>query len=255
MLEGALMVCAVSNPTHSAELDLVAVRKEIKGHIVQVVVSTPTPDQPAAVTLGSGFWIGDELVATCWHVVRNNPVGQLVVRSATDAMVDLPRAGNIVGNWEVVAAQVVAVDEPNDTAILKVAKSPFKHPRQPMFKLPGVNLVAHYSVAKLKSDLPLEGERALLAGYPLGQPYLIIQEGTVAALAFDLPSFGATNKILISSLANHGNSGAPIFNKEREVIGILQGENRPQGSEERTGISVVIPAYFVSELVKKIPSP
>jgi hypothetical protein len=50
-------------------IDLVQVVKETKGVIVQIVV----PSKDGRNSMGSGFWVDREHVATCWHVVSNNP--------------------------------------------------------------------------------------------------------------------------------------------------------------------------------------
>jgi S1-C subfamily serine protease len=169
-------------------------------------------------------------------------------------MFALQKRISIGANWEPFSAKVVASDVINDVAILKTDESPFGDaPQFAPMKIGNAELTAHFATATLNPDLPKPGQQALLAGYPLGQPYLIVQEGNIAALAFDLPGWPPTNKILVSTFSNHGNSGAPVFDMQGKVIGILEGEDRAQGQDqERTGISVVIPAFFVSELAKTI---
>ena len=232
-------------------MDLVSVSKKIRGQVVQIVV--PTPDG-TRISLGTGFWLNDQgVIATCWHVVSANPTGRIMVQSAVDPLFDLAKRNNITANWQVFSASVVAKDEPNDLAILKVSVNPFGAQKSVPIQIGNVELVAHFASATLNRDLPEAGARVLMAGFPLGQPYLIVQEGTVAALAYNLPGWGATNKILVSTLSNHGNSGAPIFDMQGKVIAILEGEDRAQGQDqERTGISVAIPAYFVSKLAETI---
>jgi serine protease Do len=246
----ALLVCclwlvAIPSSARAETGDLVDVSKQIRGQIVQIEV--PVPD---GKLLGTGFWLNDQgLLATCLHVVKDKQT--VYVKSAIDSKFDLARHANIVANWTLFSAKIVASDTQNDIAILKTDMSPFGDRRG--FNIGNEKLTAHYAVATLNSDLPEAGQRVLLAGYPLGQPYLIVQEGTIAALAYDLPDWPAANKILVSTLSNHGNSGAPLFDTQGRVIGVLEGEDRAQGpDQERTAISVVIPAYFVSELAKTV---
>jgi S1-C subfamily serine protease len=237
---------------HAETIDLVEVSKQIRGQVVQIVV--PTPDGKNA-WLGSGFWLNDQgLVATCWHVVSGNPTGIITVQTAVDSLFALaPPRGNVNANWEAFSAKVAASDVTNDVAILKTDKSPFGVPHHVSIKIGNVELSAHFATATLNPSLPEPGQQAVLAGYPLGQPYLIVQEGTIAALAYDIPGWLATNKILVSTVSNHGSSGASVFDMQGKVIGVLEGEDRTQGQDqERTGISVVIPAFFVSELAKTI---
>jgi len=62
---------------------LVQVAKEVRGMIVQIVV----PSQNGNTSIGSGFWVDQRgYVATCWHVVRDNPTATMKVQSAIDPL-------------------------------------------------------------------------------------------------------------------------------------------------------------------------
>jgi S1-C subfamily serine protease len=247
----ALFICgaAISAMENAKAADLVAVTKNVRGDIVQIV--TPVPGKNAMM-LGSGFWLNtDGLVVTCLHVVGANLTGVILVRSAVDASLDLSKGNVIDANWQATPAKVVAVDEKNDLAILKVASNPFKSPPIAIVQFGPVRLTAHFSAVTLQTSLPDPGQRILLSGFPLGQPYMIVQEGTVASIAYGLPGWGPTVKILASTLANHGNSGAPIFDDQGKVTGVLEGED--EGPDQaRTGISIVIPAFYVSQLAATV---
>src|SRR5215831_41706 len=89
--------------------DIFEVRRQVNGTLVQIVASDG---------LGSGFWIDQTHVATCWHVVKGNPSGDFTVRSASDAVFLLKENAKenviITGNWLTFDANVVAKDELND---------------------------------------------------------------------------------------------------------------------------------------------
>jgi S1-C subfamily serine protease len=133
--------------------------------------------------------------------------------------------------------------------LLKVDNNPFVGHRGAPIQLGGTSLTAHYKQATLAPDLPEAGQNILLAGYPLGQPYAVVQAGTVASIAYDLPGWGETVKILISTVANHGNSGGPVFDDHGKVIGLLEGEFP---GDSRTGIEIVVPSYFLSRILDAI---
>ena len=181
----ALLFGAKAN---AAEPDLTAIVKDIRGQIVQIVVPTPTPDHPDAVSKGSGFWLSEEgLVATCWHVVASNPTtSKILVLSPLDAMFDLQHGQVTNANFDGSHAAVVAKDEINDVVILQTENKP-KISTGAIEKKDGHFLTAHFAISTLNSSLPEAGARVLLAGFPLGQPYLIVQPGTVAAIAHNLP--------------------------------------------------------------------
>src|SRR4030042_527027 len=189
---------AISKPTIALggdTMDLVQVAKQLRGVIVQIEV----PLKDGKTGIGSGFWVNDRgYVATCWHVVKDIANGVINVKSAIDPLFDLKNNNMIFANWESFSAKLVAKDEQNDLALLKVNGDPFKPRNFIPIKIGDKVLTAHYKQASLKTELPEAGQKILLAGYPLGQPYPVVQEGTIASIAHSLPNLGPTLKILIS---------------------------------------------------------
>jgi S1-C subfamily serine protease len=234
-------------------MDLVQVAKEVRGEIVQIVV----PLQDGKSDLGSGFWVGEHgYVATCWHVVHKNPTATLKVQSAIDPLFDLKNNNMFFSNWEVFSAKVVAKDEINDLALLKIDGNPFAPSKSVPFKIGDKVLTAHYKQSVLNTELPEAGQKILLAGYPLGRAYPVVQEGSVASIAHSLPEFGPTLKILLSTVANPGNSGGPVLDSDGKVIGVLEGglPSRPghDPAQAQSGIAVVVPAHFLTQLMNTV---
>lgn len=243
---------ALDKPT-GGTMDLVEIVKEHKGMIVQIKV----PLQDGKTSLGSGFWVNDRgYVATCWHVVVANPTGQIKVKSAVDPLFDLQNNNMVFASWEVYSASVVTKDEKNDLALLKVEGNPFSKRKFVPIKIGDKELTAHYKQATLNTKLPEAGQKILIAGYPLGRPYPVIQEGTIASIAHSLPEFGPYLKILLSTVANPGNSGGPVIDRTGKVIGLLEGglPSRPEHdpAQAQSGIAVVVPAHYLSEMIKTV---
>ncbi len=133
-------------------MDLVKVVKEVRGTIVQIVV----PLQNSKPIVGSGFWITQRgYVATCWHVVRDNPTANITVQSATDSLFDLKNNNMSFANWVVYPAKVVAKDEINDLALLKIDGNPFSGPLKRQSKL----VTRHYPLTTNRSPLRLTYQR------------------------------------------------------------------------------------------------
>jgi S1-C subfamily serine protease len=236
----------------SEPADLISFSKDLRAQIVQIVVPST-----GGQSKGSGFWINETgYLATCWHVVASNPDGIIQVQSAVDPLIDLDRNKIISSNWEAWQAKVVSRDETNDLALLKVEGSPFVARRGVPIQIGDQKLTAHYAAAKLNAGLPDPGQKILLAGYPLGLPYPIVQEGIVASVAYDLPNWGQTVKILLSIVANPGNSGGPVMDDKGKVIGVLEGglPSRPgkDPAQAQAGIAVVVPTHFLSSLIANL---
>lgn len=239
--------------TKGGTINLVQIAKEVKGEIAQILV----PLQNGQTSVGSGFWVDQHgYLATCWHVVRDNPTAIMTVQSAIDPLFDLKNSNMIFSNWESFPAKVIAKDEINDLAILKIDGNPFVPRKSVPIKIGVTELTAHYKQSILRTELPEPGEKILLAGYPLGRPYQVVQEGTVASIAHSLPEFGPTLKILVSTVANPGNSGGPVIDSNGKVVGVLEGglPSRPgrDPAQAQSGIAVVIPVHFLVQLMNTV---
>jgi S1-C subfamily serine protease len=207
------------------------------------------------MALASGFWINDAgYIATCWHVVRDAPNATFLVRTPIDSRFD--SGGMSHANWVVFNAIVVAKNEETDVAILKVVapSSP------PVFSARGSQVqtvfgAAHARVAILRDKLPEIGSSAAVVGFPLGEPYQVVQPGSIASIAFNLTHWGPTVKVLVSTVANPGNSGGAVLDDQGNVVGLLEGAlpSRPglDPAQAVSGLAIVVPVHALSGLANR----
>ena len=229
---------------------------------------------------GSGVWLSEGYVATCWHVVKDaNQPGQIVVK-AEDFHFGFKK-GDIVHVSYPGLATVVAHDEVEDVAILKI-DSDFE-----------TQLTAHFAAPEIRDTLPESGHHVLLAGYPLQGIYFLSQFGNVAGQGIEgedyrPPLAQKSVRLFVSVISNPGNSGGPVLNESGQLIGILRGnlpspmsdDNRPllyyrpkrdnSGSiildqdghdqpeiremDQNSGISVIVPVHYVLQMLEEARS-
>jgi S1-C subfamily serine protease len=186
-----------------------------KGQRVKVV-QVQVQSEGKVVSLGSGVWISEDgYVATCFHVVNVTSLTKIQVLTAVDSLFDLANNEVVTGNWDIYDANIITTDTINDISILKVSKNPFKAAAHVNMKIGDNTLQAHYEKAELEVKFPAPREEISIGGYPLGLPYLVFQAGTVSTIG----AFGNTLKILLSAVANHGNSGGPVLMIEAMLSG------------------------------------
>jgi S1-C subfamily serine protease len=143
-----------------------------------VQIQVPIADNK--VSEGTGFWVTDSgYVATCWHVVQQNPTAQIKILSAIDGILAFSES-RLSANWDVRGGKVIAHDEINDIALIRVEPNPIGIPPPSVFNLNGKILSAHFAEAALNTDLPDAGSVILVGGYPLALPFPVIQAGIVA---------------------------------------------------------------------------
>ena len=158
---------------------------------------------------GSGWVAAPELVVTNAHVVAGND--RVAIRQE--------------GAWRGYEAEVVAVDETNDVAVLAVDEM---------------------DLPVLTASEPEPGESVAIVGYPFGGP-LDIEPGRIGGtsqtITRDAYGNGPVNRYITSirGEANPGNSGGPVVNGEGEVVGTVF------ASAGYGGVAYSIPPAVVSE--------
>ena len=168
---------------------------------------------------GSGFAIGENgLIATCYHVVED--ARRIRVRGINNDF-DTP-----------LYADVIATDRENDLAILKVTDQDFSQ----IQSIP-------YSIVSKVAEV---GESAIVLGYPLRAVMgdeIKLTNGLVSARSgFQ----GDTSKYQISAVVQSGNSGSPVFNREGDVIGVVNARLVVEGA------GYAIKGKYLNNLIERV---
>jgi serine protease Do len=161
---------------------------------------------------GTGFLIGNRLVATVEHVVD----GATSIR--------LVRGGRSLGS-----ATVIGSDAARDLALLRTT-----HP-----------IRGH--TFRLASRPPVLGEDVAVLGFPLDLP-LSLSKGLVSGSDRTIPIEGIERRKLVQTDAavNHGNSGGPLISlKTGEVIGLVD-----IGTAEANGLAFAVSSQVAKSLLR-----
>lgn len=172
------------------------------------------------------------------------------------------------GTFSVIKFDVVATDERNDLALLRLVRNPFLMSEQRRTSSHGQ--VLQPSAAVLDTTRPRDGTRAAVSGYPLDQAVLVTTAGHVAsAWSVDITNqlipdgaggYGSTDitdRYLADIQTNAGNSGGPAYRVETgAVIGVLIkplmtsviGDSSLQTS---ANLAQLVPARYVADLATR----
>ncbi len=164
---------------------------------------------------GSGFFVDPTgLIVTNFHVIER---GRRI-----EAVLSNERTLEVAG--------VMAKDEDNDLAVLKVDSGPF----------PALGLADSAAVEA--------GERVVVLGSPLGLTGTL-SEGIVSNVRQDhiLPDGKRISAIQITAAMSPGSSGSPVMNLDGEVIGVAV-------SQFTTGqnLNFAVPSQAVRELLGRV---
>jgi serine protease Do len=162
---------------------------------------SPAPSSgPVATSSGSGFFVGQDVVATNAHVVEG--------ASAATVIIGIDKR----------TAEVLVRDQANDIALLRVSK------------LDGAAgaIGSQKCLKVLDPDITKAGDRVFVLGYPLGgllASSLSITEGLVTSIRGirDDPRM-----IQISAPIQPGNSGSPLLDARGRVVGVVTATLNPK---------------------------
>ena len=192
-------------------------------------------NKPAAIRArvsGTGFLVGDGLLATNRHVAEpwygDTEAQTLIERGATATLESM--VVFFPGSPTPVSLMAGAVSSNGDLAVLKI---------------PNKDSVRGLAVLPLSKGIPMPGELVTVIGYPMGVAGMVAKSPTeiyqrlayrhndmtavneLAALSLIRPSTTCGHlgdvvgdKLIYDAPTAHGGSGGPVFNSRAEVIGV-----------------------------------
>ncbi len=279
LLSVALLSTAQSERQTSHAMTLPEAIDTMRPSIVQI--SYEAMDLPAEVrrqtgrgwaigSLGTGFFVNSEgYVVTALHVIRGGQtILQQIQAGRKQMLVGLAipntedeRGNKMIGNFVLVQFDIVDKDERHDLVLLKLRRNPFKGEVKSGFVIAGKEIPLPVRVASLTSKRPREGAPVAISGYPLGQPILVTNGGSVAASwSFDIAQVqppGAPDWFRVPDIAdsylvdvevNRGNSGGPTYLTDSgAVIGVCV-RSEPAPVRNQNGQNVVINSHQCIQL-------
>ena len=194
----------------SKAIEVIKKDQKVQGHLLNEV-KTKLPENAKLISGGSGFLIDTKgYIITNAHVLKGN--GAIVLNSLGQEL----------------KATIVYADKTNDLALLKIIDSDFKQPK-----------FIPYSIRKKATEL---GEEIYTLGYPRNDNDIVYGKGYLSAQSgFE----GDSNAYQIQISANPGYSGAPIFNDNGEIVGII---NTRQKQAE--GVAFAIKSSKIYDLIE-----
>jgi Trypsin-like peptidase domain len=152
---------------------------------------------------GTGFIIGDQLVATCFHVAAAITIKKpnVTFTAYTDLQVTFPTGETVPATLASVPTQADPSPLFNDFAVLKLSRKPSK----------GYSKV----ILGMGAEPPQVGDEVVFSGYPLATPGMVTHRGMVSGQNDNGSIF------FIQASINKGNSGGAVLNRQGNVVGIV----------------------------------
>jgi len=182
---------------------------------------------------GTGFLVGNDLIATVAHVVSG--VSTLRVTQETRSTST--------------SATVIGLDETTDLALIRTS-SPLAGP-----------------VLTFDPEGPVVGERIGIIGFPGGDSGLVpgagsksFKEGSVNGLGRKIEVEGRvrTHLVELDTLTRSGNSGSPVIRPDGEVVGLLSaGPTNEDATGARFAVNSQIAVGLIEQwkLANTVPEP
>ncbi len=165
--------------------DVRSVIQEAQGAVVSIATydSAGYSRVERSVGTGTGFFVGHNMVVTCWHVMEWAERASIKVQSGA----------------EYTMVEVLDEDSVNDLILL------------------GIRTDDVPPVLSIEGEEPEEGDKIMVVGNPFGLERSV-SEGIVAAIR-GLPPYDRI--IQITAPVSPGSSGSPVLNMRGKVVGVV----------------------------------
>ena len=196
----------------SKAVEVIKKNQQVQGHLLNEV-KTKVPENAKLISGGSGFMIDTKgFIITNAHVLKGN--GAIVINSKGQEL----------------NATIIYSDMISDLALLKIVDSDFKQPKS----IP-------YTIRQKMSDL---GEEIFTLGFPRNDNDIVYGKGYLSAqTGYD----GDSNSYQIQISANPGYSGAPLFNDNGELIGIISTRQK-----QTEGVAFAVKSNKIFDIINEI---
>jgi S1-C subfamily serine protease len=189
----SIFVSFWTGPASASDLDVIHLSRDASARLVT----------PSGHSSGSAFFIGDQYLLTCFHVVAalSAQGSTVTARIYDDIEATLPSGERIPAT--VMSAPTQSDESPlaKDFAFVKLKTKP----QQPVKALQIASADEAWDV----------GDEVVFSGYPLATPGMVTHRGMVSG--FD----DARSLIFVEASINKGNSGGALLNAKGHVIGIV----------------------------------
>ncbi len=169
---------------------------------------------------GSGFFVGNNVLATNYHVVKEAKRLEVVVNT-----------GENVSKY---SAKTLCVDKINDIALVQIDDPKFS----PLLQIPYM----------LMSDAKQVGSDIYTMGYPLSDVMGAEIKITDGIISSKTGYQGDVATYQISAPIQPGNSGGPLFSKEGQLIGITS-----SGILAADNVGYAIKSIYLKNLIDSAP--
>lgn len=227
--DGSLCGISLYNPTLQpivADIAQLSVHEVVDPRKISQEYMPEEKSNPNAWTgNGSGFFLNKEgYIATNYHVIEG----------ATTLQANFTRNGKV----ESYPASVVATDEQNDLAIIKIDDSSYKN----------VSQIPYGLLSRTKDT----GSEVFALGYPMADVMGSEVKFTDGKISSKSGIQGDIRVYQISVPIQPGNSGGPLFDMEGNIVGITSsGLNRDYFKSEN--VNYAIKASYLKTLMESCP--
>jgi S1-C subfamily serine protease len=223
--------------------------------------------------IGTGFIASPDglHVVTAGHVldnIRNLETAAPDGEHRVGAGLAYPNTEQMRGTFRVIPYDLVSRHIRHDLALLRLRQHPAEQAGIVRPDLGQGPIPVPFGHAEFATERPRDGDPVAVSGYPLAQPVMITNAGTLAsAWAVDIdkpperegpPKFEGrdiADAYLLDTTVNNGNSGGPAYRAgDGRVIGVCVSSLLGRGEEKdapayNAGIARIVPSKYVLEML------